>query len=110
MDAIEFFKEKKRMCNYFKQGSCSNCSLSIGNNKTTLYCNDFISNYPEKTVEIVEQWSKSHPQKTILDEFREKYPNAIYNRPMTCARMLGYKVDCVDSCEECWNTPLDEVK
>lgn len=112
MDAIEFFKEKNRMCEYFKQGSCSDCGLSIGNNKKNLYCNDFISNYPEKTVEIVEQWSKSHQQKTILDDFRDKYPNAqleIDGTPKFCPVKLGYKTKpCGGKCDICWHTPLEE--
>lgn len=115
MDAIEFLKEKKRMCKslQLQKGSCHNCSLSNKNNNTTLYCTDFITDYPEKTVEIVEQWSKSHPRKTILDDFRGKFPNAVLvcGIPVgICPQKLGYIKECkFNRCgTDCWKIPLDE--
>ena len=117
MDAVEFLKEKYRMCDYTfkKKGNCSKCRLYKDNTGKNLSCEDYINKYPKKAVAKVENWSKSHPHKTVLDDFREKYPNAIYtadNTPSVCAKTLGYikKCDKYFTCEECWNSPLEEVE
>lgn len=64
-------------------------------------------------VERVEQWSKEHPQRTRLQDFREKYPNALLyydGTPKPCCSDLGYCKECpeVTTCEECWNMPVEE--
>lgn len=58
MDAIKFIKEQNRLCKTYK--SCSNCPLNASG---ISYCG-FGTNDPEKLVELVELWSKVHPQKT----------------------------------------------
>ena len=50
MDALEFLKERKRMCNYYS------------------HCKRFAA--------TVEQWSKEHPRKTRQSVFLEQYPEA----------------------------------
>lgn len=116
MDAVEFFKERKRMCQFYcgqklgcgsceannKQGECLASPIKWG---TT---NLFI-----EAVEIVEKWSKNHPRKTRLQDFKEKYPlakvkdeNGKYN---FCCADLGY-CQCKyfgDGCDQCWNEPVE---
>lgn len=64
-------------------------------------------------VEFVERWSKNHPQKTRLQDFLEKYPNApieVDGTPKVCCENLGYSKDCnaeVD-CVSCWNKVMEE--
>lgn len=62
------------------------------------------------------KWSEEHPQKTLKDEFLEKYPNAQISDkgvPKMCPYDLGYGDSCPDirfDCVTCWNRSLSEVK
>lgn len=124
MDAVKYFKEKKRMIESLSETKlrcvdldCSNCPLSNKNNGKKIACGVLQTDYPEIAVEIVEKWSKEHPQKTILEDFLEKYPNAALNDKgipySICTRILGYKTiycsddDAMESCIECWNQPME---
>lgn len=70
MDAVNFLKEFKRMCQSYQR--CAICPLN-----DTEYCVMLpFYDIGEDIVRIVEQWSKDHPQKTRLQDFLEKYPNA----------------------------------
>lgn len=120
MDAVKFLKERKRMCDSFRDSSCEGCliyAIDIGTG-----CFGFQDDHPKQTVEIVEKWAEEHPRKTILQDFLEKYPNAelIHNKfPEICPHSLGYATnkECFldtdeqfvsEECEECWNRPLEE--
>lgn len=121
MDAIKFLKEKNRMT---KKCSihCADCPLGSEKNTTGFACGDLQREYPEIVVNIVEKWSAEHPQKTILQDFLEKYPKAelIHNKfPEIFPYSLGYAENrqcvldteerfCSEECEECWNRPLEE--
>lgn len=105
MDAIKYLKEKNRMCKKLK--NCYNCPLYTYKKQD---CSELERNEPEKAVGIVEKWSAENPQKTNLQDFLEKYPNAIMrdgNIPYNCAQFLGYVKDCKKPCKECWNRPLE---
>lgn len=100
-----------RMCKAAKD-SCSNCPISAIN-VDGISCSDFILANPEKSIEIITNWGKEHPEKTILDDFKEKHPNAPLNdngRPHVCPMYLGYISTCTTRCEECWSRPLSEVQ
>ena len=108
MEALKFFKERRRMCNYYSR--CLECPRADEPN-----CNieEMSDEELENFVNTVEQWSKEHPQRTRLQDFREKYPDALMkqgNCPKTCAKDLGYCKECpeVTTCEECWNMPVGE--
>lgn len=115
MDALEFLRERKRMCKSFKRCSCGcpawggSCKLETG---TALECE------ADKQVEIVKAWAAAHPCKTRQSVFLEQYPNC----PMdddgvvgTCPRNvdkmyvcdLGNSVGCTDCRREFW---LQEVE
>lgn len=106
MDAVKYLKERSRMCDTFGL-SCSGCPL--GNSVED--CDDLQRERPEKAVEIVEKWSAENPQKTMLQDFLEKYPNARVDskgRPVSCPVNLGYPTDCKSvKCSDCWNRPLE---
>lgn len=117
MDAFNYFKELKRLCNCY---DCPECPLynlnfgkgcNIGQDATDEDINNLISS--------VENWAKEHSQKTMLQDFLEKHPKAkIYQSgnqkgtPKVCPHNLGYCKDnsfCDNhSCFDCWNRPLEE--
>ena len=72
MDALEFLKERKRMCNSCK--GCDGCPLERGN--CGLSTSTSREEY-ERIIAAVEQWSKEHPRKTRQSVFMEQWPNVI---------------------------------
>lgn len=119
MTALEFLKCKDRICRTY---ACNVCPIWRSRPDQSEGCGIFLRKYPEKAISIVERWSKEHPQKTILQDLLEKYPNAelIHNKfPEICPYSLGYAENrqcvldteerfCSEECEECWNRPLEE--
>jgi hypothetical protein len=67
MDVVEFFSEFRRMCK--SSSDCTKCQYH-GNK-----C-DNANEIFEKTVAVVEKWSKEHPRKTRQDVFLEQWPEA----------------------------------
>lgn len=63
MDALEFLKERKRMCKSYK--GCKGCPLERGNCGLSTRTSD--EEY-ERIIAAVEQWSKEHPLKQLLSE------------------------------------------
>ena len=71
MDALEFFMERRRMCNSYSD--CEGCPLE----GAECVVRDMTSeDNCERIVTAVEQWSKEHPRKTRQSVFLEQYPNA----------------------------------
>lgn len=107
MDAVEFVKERVRMCHH----GCSNCPA----NELTGGCDPLETASINLLVQIVEQWSQAHPQKTIMQDFFEKFPNALkdsFGNPEVCPQALGYGDFCCDdtknNCTVCWSRPLED--
>ena len=72
MDALEFLKEERRMCNSFDIG-CVKCPLGdIG----CCVSPEETDEEFEREIAIVEQWSKEHPRKTRQSVFLKQYPEA----------------------------------
>lgn len=71
MDALEFLKERKRMCKSYK--GCKGCPLERGNCGLSTSRSD--EEY-ERIIAAVEQWSKEHLRKTRQSVFLEQYPEA----------------------------------
>ena len=74
MDAVEFLKEKERMCN--KCSACLGCPVDKANNGFYMDCEDLAIENPEEFVAIIEKWSAEHPIKTRQSEFLKMFPNA----------------------------------
>ena len=72
MDALEFLKERSRMCKSY--GTCVGCPVERGN--CGLGANTSNEEY-ERIIAAVEQWSKEHPRKTRQSVFLEQYPQAL---------------------------------
>lgn len=117
MDAIKFLKEYRRMCNQYIYADTSgeNCSpeCALYGEHCHLACGDL---KVEDIVFRVEKWSEEHPEKTILQDFLEKYPNALLDKdglPEICPHQIGYPrmKGCIPDeyfCKKCWNRPLEE--
>lgn len=73
MEALEFLRERNRMCKSFNRCSdgCpawgGSCKLETG---TDLECE------ADKQVEIVKEWAAAHPRKTRQSVFLEQWPEA----------------------------------
>lgn len=105
MEALKYLKEKERMCE--KLGDCNKCLLQDSQSGNCIIKEKY---HPEEAVEIVEKWSAENPQKTILQDFLEKYPNATLSSkgvPIYCALHLGYLDKCEEICSDCWNRPIE---
>lgn len=82
MDAVEFLKEKDRMCRAICivggfVGRGDKCEIERQRQRECgQTCNGYIVNHPEEAVEIVERWAKEHPRKTRQSEFLKMFPRA----------------------------------
>lgn len=70
MDAVEFLKTLRRMCN----GGCRECEY--GKRSGSDPCMIWQRTHPEEAVEIAEKWAKEHPAKTRQSEFLKLFPGA----------------------------------
>lgn len=71
MDALEFLRERKRVCNSYT--GCGGCPLE------ETYCGISMATSDEDyqlMINTVEQWAKEHPRKTRQSVFLEQYPEA----------------------------------
>ena len=71
MDALEFLKERKRMCDSY--ADCKGCPFD---NSKCVIDSTLSDDDCERIVATVEQWSKEHPIKTRQSVFLEQYPEA----------------------------------
>lgn len=67
MDAVEYVKQRNRMCDYYV--NCSECP--VGQYKI---CASIVG--IPKLIPIVEQWAKEHPVKTRQSEFLKQWTDA----------------------------------
>lgn len=112
MDALKFFKEFDRMCNYYSNENCRGCPRET---EPTCGIADLGPEGIKKLINDVDQWSKEHPQRTRLEDFKEKYPHAMMETdgtPTICCIDLGYRqYNCdplKENCVDCWNMPVEE--
>ena len=89
MDALEFVRERNRMCKSF--GVCCNDCPADKN----ILCDTFA--WKEELVTIVEKWSKENPRKTRQSIFLEQYPNAkcVDGILVFCPRWIDTCFSCV---------------
>ena len=67
MDAVEYVKQRERMCNYYV--NCADCPADDYEECSSL-------NGIPNLVPIVEKWAKEHPVKTRQSEFLKMWPDA----------------------------------
>lgn len=102
----KFIKGYKRMCD--SHDNCRMCPLF-----DTKVCDFWDSDTIEmlgKIVPVVQEWVETHPAKTYLMDFREKFPKA--NKDITwgcCCRAIYEDEACsYSNCDECWNREMEE--
>ena len=99
MDALEFIRERNRMCKSFGV-CCNNCPAD-----KNASCDSFA--WKEELVTIVEKWSKENPRKTRQSVFLEQYPNAKvdkWNVLCACPAVIYGEVECEilrGTCTDC---------
>ena len=87
MDAMEFIRERNRMCKAFP--SCKGCPACDFDGCGSVHLNEGI-------IPIVEKWAKEHPRKTRQSVFLEQYPNAnIIEGTLT---ICPYNLGLIDKC------------
>ena len=105
MEALEFLKERKRMCRSFG-GSCTGCPCE----KVRCVINAHVSDDDYKRiVAMVEEWSAAHPRKTRQSVFLEQYPEASVDDTgvlRVCPAIVstshrGDKSGCADISKKC---------
>lgn len=108
MDAVKFLKERIRMCNFYN--GCDGCPLQ----------KECLDTDAEAMVNAVEQWLQAHSQKTMMQDFFEKFPNAPTKNdgcsPIPCPDQCGYENIryCIEGnknilgCKECWSRLLED--
>ena len=117
MDIVKFFKNRKRMCDKFVD-RCEACPLF----QYECNMNDPQSDI-EDVIKIVEQWTKNNPERTMIQDFFEKFPNAPKEEDGTpldiCPSYCGYtdELNSLSVCEnfnqnclKCWSRPLEQEK
>lgn len=73
MEALKFFKARKRMCEATK---CDSCKLYHMQGGCCIAPEKEKIDACEEAIAIVEQWAKDHPIKTRQSVFLEQYPEA----------------------------------
>ena len=111
MDAVEFYKAFKRMCD---KTDCKDCLLDQK-------CRPSANVEPEEVVELVEEWGKDHPVKTRQSEFLKMFPNAPIDKRDGVLCIDPCAIDCTQkdnkkycnmTCTACrkdyWNEEVSE--
>lgn len=97
MDAVEYLKEKNRMCDNCAEDSGEECMLHTKAQEVGELCSTYAQRYPAEAVAIVEQWSKDHPRKTRQSEFLKMLPRV----SMTADGIIAFCPESMDSEFEC---------
>ena len=106
MDAVEYLKERARMC---KQPLCDYCEF---NGTGYAQCFRYENMHPKEHVSIVEKWSGEHPVMTNAMKFEEVFGSS--PKAPGGAKYCPPNVYCHHSpngCEEClkwWDEPYKE--
>lgn len=101
IDAIEYVKQRNRMCDYYV--NCNDCPASLHEGCSSL---ESVS----ELVPIVEQWAKEHPVKTRQSEFLKMFPHPRLDRNgclMICPMDAVGKEYMRDDIPGCINSELD---
>ena len=114
MDAVEFLKTLRRMCNC----ECCNCEFKkrLGVFET---CTAWRKTHPDEAVAIVEKWAKEHPIKTRQSEFLKMFPGADVGETDGCLTLCPCNIygkmrkECgTPKCAECrrkfWLAEVEE--
>ena len=104
MNAIQFIKERDRMCKAY--GSCVLCQAYMGD-ECAIGLRSVVD--PEQQINIVKEWADKHPCKTRQSVFLEQYPQADIDNtgllilcPKRISADIRVTVDCLRKrCSDC---------
>jgi hypothetical protein len=103
MDALEFLRQKTRMCNSYN--SCVGCPLQEEKCRTNNLTTD---EECKRIISAIEQWSKEHPRKTRQSVFLEQWPNCMLDSngavgicPRNVEKNCSCKLNCAGECPDC---------
>lgn len=116
MDALEFFKARKRMC---EEKKCESCKLYHMQGGCCIAPEREKIEACEEAIAIVSQWAKEHPTKTRQSEFLKLFPGADVGETDGCLTLNPCNVyekmrkECAGrKCSECrkefWFTEVEE--
>lgn len=122
MDAVNFLKERARMCEANQTGemTCENCAAYKGVSQCYKLGEP---KDPEKMVAIVEQWAAEHPIKTSQSEFLKLFPGAEPTKDgvlAICPKAFSpeykdemglckrYYAECDNCCRQFWLAEVEE--
>lgn len=91
MDAVEFLKTVRRICNSNKNG----CTSGVVYQKYN-YCKLQCVAHPEEIVAAVEKWAAERPVKTRQSEFLKMFPNVPFSH--NTIDICPSKVDVLQKC------------
>ncbi len=102
-----------RMCKAHRELCITrDCPMSLANNGFDIVCDVLLRKHPSEASAIIDKWCAEHPQKTYLQDFLEKFPNAQVNfgsASIICASYVyGDALTCKGRCAECWNTVMPD--
>lgn len=117
MEALEFMRKRKRMCDYYGDDTCV-CENSRGACPALDIDCSFTTEHPEHLIAIAEQWSKEHPEEPEQERGQERpkrtnkdvlvaaFPNVRMEDsgiPTVCPLSLDKHYNCskFKNCEEC---------
>ena len=119
MDAVKFLKEFYRMCDRYI--NCIGCPIKPRMKSLNFEtCQLFQREHSDLVVACVRDWSATHPQKTKLDDMKEKFPKSYFTvkggYPTISPSVFGYcgNLNCggcefdLQRREKCWDMPLEE--
>lgn len=124
MDAVEFFKTVKRLCENQSCRECPVCKEGVCMVMNMVRIDGGLVESIEETVSKVEQWAKDHPVKTRKSEFLKLFPNAYLEtitrllpcsldstlKPFRCAKYGYLSITC--RCDRCrddyWNEEVTD--
>lgn len=106
MDALEFLRERKRICNSYKD--CEGCPLE----GTKCVVGSIVPDEDYKRIiATVEQWSAAHPRKTRQSVFLEQYPEAEIDKCgclILCPKHIS--ADCRNRYGNCTNLVCSDCR
>lgn len=112
MKPQDFVKEYSRLCDTYRLPQKSACRTDCPFiNMRCAFPENVNINHPErfeKTYNIVEKWSDTHPDKTRQSEFLKMFPNAVIDEDdgILCIRPcdIDERIGCTNGkgCDDCY--------
>lgn len=116
MELSEVLKTRKRICDYMTKHclSCDECPVGVFANDWCWF--DLDPSLAEKYENILAQWNREHPVKTLKDMLLERFPNAQLGEhgiPILCTQELGLATSDIcenmKDCAKCWHREYEDI-